>query len=75
MSSRPVQSEIDPSAEREREREREPRVRVDGVVRGTGSARGRWTDKLLTSCEHASQNVEMFVHLPKERSPALAPGP
>ena len=33
-------------------------------------------DELLSVArEHATQSIKAFVHLPKERSPALAPGP
>ena len=33
-------------------------------------------DELLSVArEHATQTIKAFVHLPKERSPALAPGP
>ena len=33
-------------------------------------------DELLSVArEHATQSIKAFVHLPQERSPALAPGP
>ena len=35
-----------------------------------------WLDELLSVArEHATQSIRAFVHLPQERSPALAPGP
>ena len=31
--------------------------------------------ELSVAREHATQSIKAFVHLPQERSPALAPGP
>ena len=35
----------------------------------------RLDEMLSVAHEHATQSIKAFVHLPKERSPALAPGP